>query len=767
MHRTVLAFAVAAVAALLLATNPAAAQDTPGVFCEEAKQTTGRVFPEAMESTDFVSYFEARCGLSLLEKNHPDYMDVHDVGESEGWHNYVSGSQDHFGVPVVEVTNENSEVPFEEKPKVLFMLSIHGNEKGGREGGLRVIEDLVRDRGLAQEHPRLRSMLDEMVVLFLFPNPDGWAHEMAQYRANDACYLSATCEDGDNANQPGAETQNFVRVNGNGVDLNREAATVGWQRESHTALSEPAPQDFWPALKAYENLRYASDIHGMLHPADSGVLFESGSPPVACVGSDSTPLPASAGAEVCLREGHFVLTMLPAGQQTPREITMSTRLAQDIEERLNGNDHFTEWNSAPEGGVWGGEYNSWGTVWDTIGYVDSGFSSDWFAQDTGLNVPGVDFELAYNHVTFDNYYPGLSQRINDYHVETVRTIVTAFMDHTARQTDVDLASDEGAETIGWVPTDTRITEDDEAPPAGWAAENPADDAVERGKTSYTASPNQFFQNLSASTDGETRLERVPADQLPDRLDDLDRLAVAGSAVDPILEDDAAKAGLEDWVESGGTLFVTDDALQLLPHLGVADEGAVEMTESYAGHTNFVDRDHPLAEDVRGMARQTYEPVPLGFSLEDGGNAPIWHVSRDAYDGEVAGVAGFDQGGTPVPDEVNLGQASLGDGTVAFLGALLPDPSTEFYHPYGLDGYATTYTGKQIAYNALGLEKNVTTAAAEVVEGDVTYDVDPGGDEPTRQAGAEGADDAGGAVPGPGLLGVLAGAGAALVARRRR
>lgn len=30
-------------------------------------------------------------------------------------------------------------------------------------------------------------------------------------------------------------------------------------------------------------------------------------------------------------------------------------------------------------------------------------------------------------------------------------------------------------------------------------------------------------------------------------------------------------------------------------------------------------------------RQTYEPVPLGYSLEDGGdNAPIWYVLHEAY-----------------------------------------------------------------------------------------------------------------------------------------
>ena len=43
---------------------------------------------------------------------------------------------------------------------------------------------------------------------------------------------------------------------------------------------------------------------------------------------------------------------------------------------------------------------------------------------------------------------------------------------------------------------------------------------------------------------------------------------------------------------------------------------------------------------------------------------------------------------------------LGKGRVRFLGALLPDPTEDFYHPYGLQNYAVTYTGYTLLQNML-------------------------------------------------------------------
>ena len=734
---------LALVALLVLALfPPAQALPTPGLFCDPADAALGRLFPEAMQANDFVSYDEAVCGLERLDATAPDFVRIDLVTKSVGW-DALTGGRDQFDVFVVRVTNEASGIPHEDKVRLVFQLSIHGNEKGGREGGLRVIEDLVRDMGMAREHPELRERLDWMELLFVFPNPDGWTHEEVAYRANDACYFSVTpqCKPG----ETGVESQSFVRVNGNGKDVNRQWPTVGWQREGHEAMGQPEAVGLVAYLMNETNVKYASDIHGMLNPADGTT------PALGCVttgegqgGFDPTCFPnAVEGAR-----GHYVLTMLPAGRQDTREMTLSTTLAELVKERLNSDPYFAEWHAAPHSvqGAWGGEFNDWGTVWDTLGYTDSGFTSDFYAQDLGLDAPGVDFELSYNHVTFDNYYPGLAQRMNDYHVRAVRDIVRAFMDMAAQ--DLQVAIDAQGTRTAFVERGLVVTPADRGGVAGWFAQNPLDDAFEARE--WRASPDDYFADLRADLRNGALDALRPGEVTAARLAQYDNLVIAGSAAARLTPADVR--AVKAWVEAGGNLVLTDDALQLLEPLGVVPPGSVESMTAYAGATNFVDKAHDLVRDVRGLARETYEPVPLGFTLEDGGNAPVWYVKADAFDGEVVGLAGNGQGSVPDPAKVDFGRAALGAGTVVFLGALLPDPLPSADAPYGVDAYATTYTGNQLLRNALGWALAVASA-----------DVDPaslGADDAVEPASAA-------RVPGPAAaLVVLAAAGLA-VARRRR
>lgn len=741
---------------LLVATllAPAAsALPTPGLFCDPSDMTLGRVFPEAMETNDYVSYDEAKCGLEKLLAENPDHMMIDLVTKSVGW-DALGGGREQFDVFVVRVSNYASDVPLENKIRIVFQLSIHGNEKGGREGGLRVIEDLVRDVGMAQQYPETREYLEYMELLFVFPNPDGWTHEEIEYRANDACYISVTQQCG----ETGVETQSFVRVNGNGVDVNREWPTVGWARERYTAMSEPEAIGLVNYLRNFTNVKYASDIHGMLNPADGGPgdLCRLGEVPPAVDDFD----PTCFASAVTGAKGHYVLTMLPAGRQDPKEMLTNTALAELIKERLNANPAFAEWQALPNsaGGAWGGEFNDWGTVWDTIGYTDSGFTSDWYAQDTGLNAAGVDFELSYNHITFDNYYPGVAQRMNAYHVETVREIVRSFMDQANLDTEVSI--DVKGTRSAFLDNPTVVTNADNMVVEGWAKKNAADDAFDTAHKVFRASPNDYFADLQTRVaDGDVPgvLDSLrPADLTAERLANYDNLVVAGSAYKTLAGDAAAQAALKAWVEKGGNLLLTDEALQLLVPLGLAGEGDVDVHMGYAGATNFVDKEHPLAQGIRGLARETYEPVPLGFAI-DSLNAPNWFVKAGGFTGEVVGVAGDGQGASPNREKVNFGRATLGMGTVNFLGALLPDPTLEFGAPYGVDSYSTTYTGNQLLRNALGWD-NVfaqTPVATEALAQQQAADT-------ATTVGAE----AQAQVPGMGLLLVVGLVGAVALLRRR-
>ena len=737
------------VLALVATALPAQALPTPGFFCDASDAALGRVFPEAMDTNDFVGYDEALCGLNVLMTENPDWMKLDVVTQSVGWPVIPSGHET-FDVFVVRVSNYQSELATEDKIRIVFQLSIHGNEKGGREGGLRVIEDLVRDIGYVQEHPEMRGYLDHMEMLFVFPQPDGWTHEEAQYRTGCANYIGALpTPDGC------VDSQNFVRTNGNGKDVNRQWPTIGWVNEVYEPMSQPEAQGLVAYLKNETNVKYASDIHGMLNPADGGVgfgcLFGALSIPEDPTGFDPTCF-ANAVSDA---KGHYVLTMLPAGRQDQREMMANTQLAELIKERLNSDPYFAEWQALPNsaGGAWGGEFNDWGTVWDTIGYTDSGFTSDWYAQDHGLNAAGVDFELSYNHVTFDNYYPGAAQRMNAYHVEIVREIVRAFMDQANQ--DIQLSVDVKGTKTAFLDNPTVVTNAPEAKPTGWAAENPGDDAWD--SRVWRASPNDYFTDLQGYAKDADRpgiIDSLAPGALVD-LERYDNLVVAGSAYRTLNEGHFAT--IKAWVERGGNLVLTDEALQLLVDLGLVEEGAVDVHMGYAGATNFVDREHALAQGIRGLARETYEPVPLGFGV-DALNAPNWYVSASAFDGEVVGVGGEGQGAAPNGELVNFGTVALGAGRVSFLGSLLPDPADGSAALYGLDSYATTYTGNQLLRNMLGWDVVFaqTPVATEELAG--------------RAAQAEAAGDAtetggGAGVPGPGVALVLL--AVALLALRRR
>src|SRR5207244_10533294 len=88
----------------------------------------------------------------------------------------------------------------------------------------------------------------------------------------------------------------------------------------------------------------------------------------------------------------------------------------------------------------------------------------------------------------------------------------------------------------------------------------------------------------------------------------------------------------------------------------------------------------------------------------------------AAGGDAAGYGVQGQSGGPELNKVTLGQLKLGKGSIKFIGALLPDPSEEFYHPYGLDDYASTYSGNQILRNMLGWEETFQ-APPIVIAGD--------------------------------------------------
>jgi hypothetical protein len=119
---------------------------------------------------------------------------------------------------------------------------------------------------------------------------------------------------------------------------------------------------------------------------------------------------------------------------------------------------------------------------------------------------------------------------------------------------------------------------------------------------------------------------------------------------------------------------------------------------------------PGARFNTGMRRQMYEPTPLGFAIQnpagaDGSYARQYDV--DAAEWKKAGgryvAASADAGArdaTANYDRVTIGEVGLGKGDIRIAGALLPQPTERYDHQFGLESYATTYTGYTMARNLL-------------------------------------------------------------------
>jgi hypothetical protein len=784
----------------------------PGIIMPEVcEQVSGRVFPEASALSvaqspyalpgasvtpvlDYISYYEFQAGLDYLAASEmgQQYLTVHEVAQSYGLcptPACADGDRVHFPIYMLELTNKATvqEIPLENRQAMLFMLSIHGNEKGGREGGFRILEDLVKGIGFAAEGVQdgaglptaittsngdvqtYHDYLDFMRIFLLFPNADGWAHDETPFVASEADMCGTL----------------FCRTNGHGTDLNRQGPTAGWQNPNRNVVGEPESIGYYNWMLQQDiTWSYAIDIHGMLNHQNFGAI------------------------------------MLPAGAMTPQEMQRSIRLAETLKDRLNTDSHFDGWRNlfaAGESGegvatdalqdngqcvdqglplgsaagtcegalnaVGSSQFAEYYTVIDAIGYTDSGFNGDYFAQDSGLNAPGYDIELAYNHITTDSQYEGPGSVFNDFHVKMVREIVKSYMDAAALDVKISFET-QGLRTAYVEPTFVATSADDANPkPGGWADENPGDDLWDYGANGgFAARPASYWEDLKPFVrDGEepgVLAKLTPSSITASQLAQFDQLVIPGSAIRDLEGDQGSIDAIKAWVEAGGNLVLTDEALRFLDLSGITND-AVDVHNYYMGGIGITDLTLPVFHEyqdasseanrnVRGGVKQMYEPTPLGF--ETGANAaPNWFVAEGKFSGDVWGYA---CGTTSITDrcaasgEVGLGRLAVGEGQVQFLGSLLPDPTEEFYHPYGLDPYATTYSGNQILRNMLFLGNVIRTppviltADGEIVQSE---------NEPTAPADAatvDEKDDKDTPAVGPiALLGALAAVAVAL--RRRR
>ncbi|WP_458190622.1 M14 family zinc carboxypeptidase [Haladaptatus sp. NG-WS-4] len=349
------------------------------------------VFPDTHDAVDYIDYEQMIDGMSHLQSRHENRLRFYGIGESPGHYNAFLGEDDPKEVYVAEVTNDiHDEDAFRAKEKALFVLSIHGDERSGAEAGTRFVEQVLEG-----EEPEIESLLDDVVLVFVYANPDGWVSRNPQYDLID--------ELGHNS---------FKRATATGVDPNRQYPTNGWINPGYhpaepngmnlidddpgidsdvtSEYTETVPDSLAIVehLREYKNLRVGSDLHGKFMSTD------------------------------------FVNGLIVNDQYNHDQFhdlyEWNLRTQTRVDSALNGllEEHQSDFENLnqrygyPDAPVPEVAY-SYGTILDTIGYTTTGTLISWMSQPEeqgGLGMQIMAHEMGWDNRVFERrpYEPWLT-----------------------------------------------------------------------------------------------------------------------------------------------------------------------------------------------------------------------------------------------------------------------------------------------------------------------------------------------------------------------
>jgi hypothetical protein len=176
------------------------------------------------------------------------------------------------------------------------------------------------------------------------------------------------------------------------------------------------------------------------------------------------------------------------------------------------------------------------------------------------------------------------------------------------------------------------------------------------------------------------------------------------------------------------VVLTDGALRLLPELLDVPVQTVRGHHAYVGYADL-NRDHPWTEGLGPRARQMFDPVGLGYPLlmerdqywpcspecEESitqNSAPLWTVDRTAWEsagGETVATADppEDRKGEfegQATDKTIIGTMPLGRGRLVIFGGVLPQPTEDHPHWFGLNAYTVSLTGQHLLFKGLAWER---------------------------------------------------------------
>lgn len=685
---------------------------TPVATTEDERETLGRTFLEPSRSVDYIQFTEDPGtgtseyvdGMQLLEDLYPGYLEFTTVAEQlDSQHAVSTGEDGHRpweeddtgdGLPLHVTILTDESVPDGKKQYAAFMSS-HQREPCGREGLIRSVEDMLiwatenpertlsNATGLSDETVEMsvEEILRRTKIYVLSVSPDGWA---AGDRRAGLTYSQQT---------------------GNGFNSNRIAYQTGFVYPADPVYREAG----FSVLTESEGAAVTKYLNEVRETELDGRPF--------AVGADIHG-PAPVG-----------MILLHDQSNSPRKLLRIEDLAQRVQNSMTAvrDEYMTELGGETYEEITGGaddasrdarrahaplhvplRWAAYGHISDLIWKTVTGSWGGWMNSGAGLAADALSFEMTCRAWTWE---PQEQQIFQD----VVRSIFQTMIVTAAGKPETAAFERSVGGEIGFYAHGGRVTSADgnpSPPPQGYPG-HPLVSQIRQQP--YDVSNTDYFRDLRRLlTD---HVAEVGPDEVGAGLVGLDSFVVADATVRDV-ED------LRPFVAQGGNLVLTDRALQMLPEL-VPDATALDVRREF-GYVGYADLDfeHPFAEGLNEYARQTYDPIGPGHELfvdrddywytstdESSGtknSAPIWTVSRDAWEaagGETIGTADPPESrtGTQEGDDTNrmtIGTLPMGEGRIVVFGGLLPRPTEENPHWFGLEPYAISTTGQSLLLRAL-------------------------------------------------------------------
>ena len=350
----------------------------------------------------------------------------------------------------------------------------------------------------------------------------------------------------------------------------------------------------------------------------------------------------------------------------------------------------------------------WGTVWDTLGYTDTGFIGDYLA--TELGVTGMDYEIAFNHSDVRAYGRPWSVVLQENYINATRGIVKTAMAYAMYQ-DKEFKglklNPKGRAAYIYNP-EVVTDRDGVGRKPGPTANGIGANGKRIKQAHYRATNMKFFKEESRFIKGGFK-KLLPADIAKKKktLRNVDSIVLADIAAPKDAKGRSYNKGayyrnLKAWVKGGGHLVLTDRALHSLSDLKVVPKAQVKDVAVYQPYANFTDFSHPMLAGLRRNARQLVEATLVGYGIGND-QSPMTVVDTAAWEeagGVVVGTTGNGAGTSDDGTTTSVGEMPLGKGSIRIVGGALPMPTEKNDHRYGLKDYALSYSGLFILENSI-------------------------------------------------------------------